>query len=118
MKIVETLIVITVLTILFSISLPAFSNFSAQLSLDTSAKALLSELRNLQSQAVSQHKTLSLNLSNLKLPSGIKFKKVSNISFASSGFTPPSGSGTLILQNHFGHLRKIVVSSAGRVRLE
>jgi prepilin-type N-terminal cleavage/methylation domain-containing protein len=115
---IEILITISVLALLLSISFPAFTSFSTQLSLNSSAKALASELRAVQSQAVLEHKTLSLSLGDLKLPPGISPIKTSKISFSSSGCPPPGGSGTLILQNMLGKTRKIIVSSAGRVRIE
>ncbi|KPJ66707.1 hypothetical protein AMJ44_08020 [candidate division WOR-1 bacterium DG_54_3] len=115
---IEILIVIGVLALIFSFSFPSLSLFSAQLSLAASAKALTSELRNVQSQAVLQHKTLSPDLSKLRFPPGIKLINLSSISFSASGFPPPGGSGTIILQNRLGQARKIIVSSAGRVRVE
>lgn len=117
-SLIELLVVISVLAIVATLSLPTFSRFSASLSLEASAKTLVSELRALQSQAMSQHQTFSLNLAKLNLPQNIKFIKTSNISFASSGFPPPGGSGSLIMQNQFGRQKKIIVSSTGRVRLE
>ena len=115
---IEILIVISLLALLISISIPTFSRFSAQLCLNTSARALASELRRVQNQAILQHKTLGLDSSKLSLPSGIKSKNECFVSFAASGFPPPGGSGTLILQNRLGQTRKIIVSSAGRVRIE
>jgi Tfp pilus assembly protein FimT len=99
-------------------ALPTYYNFSAQLSLNAAARALAAELRNLQSQAVLQHNNLSLDPAGLRFPSGIKPVKLSEIGFAASGFTPPGGSGTLVLANRFGQQKKVVVSSAGRVRIE
>lgn len=115
---IEILITISIFALLLSVSLPALTCFSAQLSLNASARALASELRALQSQAILRHKTLSLNLGGLKFPPGIDPIKTSNISFSSSGSPPPGGSGTLILQNKLGKTREIIVSSAGRVRIE
>ena len=115
---IEILIVISVLALIFSITLPTLSTFSAELSLEASTKAVASELRNLQSRAILQHKTLSLDLSKLKLPLGVKNINACNLSFSSSGFPPPGGSGTVILQNKFGRTRKVILSSAGRVRIE
>jgi type IV pilus assembly protein PilA len=115
---VEILVVIGVVAVLSLIALPAFSNFSAQLSLNAAARALAAELRNLQSQAILRHEALSLDQNRLSFPSGIKPVLLSNICFSASGFTPPGGSGTLILENRFGRQKRIIVSTAGRVRIE
>jgi prepilin-type N-terminal cleavage/methylation domain-containing protein len=117
-SLIEILVVVSILTLALSFAFPTFSRFSEQLSLNAAAKSLASEIRALQSQAILQSKTLNLDLVNIKLPPGINFSKISRISFASSGFPPPGGSGSLVLQNKFGRTRKIIVSSAGRVRLE
>jgi len=115
---IETLVVVAIIAALFAISIPTYSRFSAQLSLSTSAKAVASNLRAIQTQAVTQHKTLTLDLAKISLPSGISLLKTSSISFSSSGAPPPGGSGTLMLQNKFGQTKKIIISSAGRVRIE
>ena len=115
---IEILIVISVLALLLSISIPSTARFSARQTLSASTKTLASQLRATQSQAVLQHKTLSLDPTETTLASGIKFKKVKPITFSSSGLTPPGGSGTLILQNRFGQSKKIIVASSGRVRIE
>ena len=115
---VELLVVISILGLMFLISIPSFSRFSSQLALKASAKTLASDLRHLQSQAILKHQTLSFNLGNFKFPGGIKAVKSSNISFSPSGFTAFGGTGSLLLQNRFGQQKKVVVSWSGRVRIE
>ena len=115
---IELLVVIAVIGIMLAATLPGLASFTARLSLHASAKCLTSEIRSVQAQAISCHETTSLDLGRLSLPAGIKLIKASQIAFAASGFTPPGGSGTLILGNKFGQQKKVIVSSAGRVRLE
>lgn len=117
-SLIEIIVVVGILGLLFTFSLPISARFSNVLFLNASAKALASELRNTQSQSVLQHKTLSLNLNKLKLPPGIRLVNTRDIGFSPSGFPPPGKSGTLILQNSFGKTKKIIVSSAGRIRIE
>ena len=117
-SLIEIIVVMGVLGALFALSLPISSRFSSVLYLNASAKALASELRNVQSQSILQHKTLSLNLAKLNLPPGIRFANTRDISFSPSGFPPPGKSGTLVLQNSLGRTKKVIVSSAGRVRIE
>ncbi|MFC1568092.1 type IV pilin protein [Candidatus Margulisiibacteriota bacterium] len=118
LTLIEILVVLGIIGTLAIFALPTYYNFSAQLTLNAAARALAAELRGLQGQAVLQHKTLRLDLAGRRFPSGIKPVKLSEIGFSSSGFTPPGGSGTLILANRFGRQKKIIVSSAGRVRIE
>ena len=115
---VELITVIAILATLLVIFIPRVSVFTLNLYLDASAKAVAANLRNLQSQAITKHQTTSLSLESLALPSQIQIISASNISFASSGFPPPGGSGSILLETRFGKSKKIVVSSSGRVRIE
>ncbi len=115
---VEILIVLSILAVFSSFALSGFSGFSARLFLDSSAKSLASDLRALQSRAVLQHCTQNLALDDLNFPPGIHLASGKEIQFSPSGFPPPGGSGSLILQNRFGQTRRIIVSSVGRVRIE
>ncbi len=115
---VEILVVMGFLAILFSLSLPTFGAFRASLLLDASARSVASHLRHVQTQALLKHQSIKADLAQLKLPTAIKIKKASKLCFSSSGFPPPGGSGSIILENRFGRSKKIITSSAGRVRIE
>ena len=115
---VEILIVISILAVSLSISLPVFYSFSEALSLNASARTVASELRKLQSQAMLVHETQSLDLASLNLPARITPTAISAISFSHTGNPPPGGSGTIVLENRFGKTKSIIVSSLGRVRIE
>lgn len=115
---IETLIIISILGVLFAATLPLYSSFSAQLALNTAASTIASELRSVQSQAVTRHQTLSLPPDKIKLPAGIKFLSEKELSFSPSGYPPPGGSGTLIISNKLNKIKQIILSSAGRVRVE
>jgi prepilin-type N-terminal cleavage/methylation domain-containing protein len=117
-SLIEIIVVLGMLGVLFALSLPISSRFSSVLYLNASAKALASELRNVQNQSILQHKTLSLDLANLNLPPGIHLANNRDITFSPSGFPPPGKSGTLVLQNSLGRTKKVIVSSVGRVRIE
>jgi prepilin-type N-terminal cleavage/methylation domain-containing protein len=117
-SLIEIIVVVGILGMLFTLSLPMSKSFSSILYLNASAKGLASELRNVQSQSVLKHKTLSLSLDELRLPPGISFANTHDISFSPSGCPPPGKSGTLVLQNSFGRTKKVIVSSSGRVRIE
>ena len=115
---IELLVVIGIIAAFSLITLPTLSHYTAQVCLHAAARGLIAEIRGLQNQARLQHETVCLDLADLSLPAGIKLAKSSHIAFAASGFPPPGGSGTLILANRFGRQKKIIVSAAGRVRLE
>ncbi len=115
---VELIVIIGILGALFSLALPLSARFSSSLYLNASARELVSELRRLQSDSVLRHRTLGFAPAEFKLPPQIKFKQTCAIAFSASGFPLPGRSGTLILQDPSGRTRKVVVSSAGRVRLE
>jgi prepilin-type N-terminal cleavage/methylation domain-containing protein len=115
---IESIIVMSIVALLFTISLPRLSAFSKQLYLNNSAKLIASNIRQLQSQARLTHNTQTLDLAKSNLPKGINIIKASNIKFSASGSPPPGGSGSIILQNSLGQTKKIITSSAGRVRIE
>jgi prepilin-type N-terminal cleavage/methylation domain-containing protein len=114
----ELLVVIGLLTASFAIAAPALSRFCAQFLLKTSAQALASDLRLLQTRAVLRHKTLSLDPSEYPFPAKIKLAKGKIIAFSADGFPPPGGTGTIVIQNDLGNDKKIIVSNLGRVRIE
>lgn len=117
-SLVEITVVLVVLSVGLFLVFPAWQSFSAQISLQTSAQLLVSELHRLQSSAELEHKTVTLDPTKLNLSAGLTLSGKTDLSFSASGFPPPGGSGTLIVSNRFGQQKKIVVSSVGRIRLE
>ncbi len=115
---IEALIVLGTVAILLGIGLPGLGRFSALLSLNGAGKRLASDLRALQSRAILEHAAFSFDMNKIDLPPEIKVTKSASFSFSSSGLPPPGGSGTVVLEDRFGHQRKIVLSSAGRTRVE
>ncbi|PIS31504.1 hypothetical protein COT42_00985 [Candidatus Saganbacteria bacterium CG08_land_8_20_14_0_20_45_16] len=112
----ELLVTVACVGLLFSLSLPSLVSLAGQLTLNNQARVISSNLRVLQAEAETQHTRLTFALPSL--PNGVNLIKPANFSFAASGFPVPGGSGTLIIGNKFGQQRKIILSSAGRVRLE
>jgi prepilin-type N-terminal cleavage/methylation domain-containing protein len=103
-SLIELIVVMSILGSVLFISLPNLSRFSANLSLNGSATALVTELRQLQAKARLTHTTQRYG--------------TTNIAFSASGFPPPGGSGTIVLRNRFGRQKKIIVASSGRIRCE
>lgn len=99
---VELLVVIGICGLLLSISFPTLSFFRGIIYLDASAQTLASELRKAQGRALCENDTCEYE----------RFK------FSKTGFPLPGGSGTRILTDGRGHSRKVILSSAGRVRVE
>lgn len=112
---IEVLVVVAVVGILLGFSLQGVRSFSSQLALSVATNNLVCQIRKTQAEAMAQHKTAKVNF---VLPSEIKLVKASALGFSNSGFTCFGGSGSLIIKNKLGQLRKIIVSSAGRVRVE
>jgi prepilin-type N-terminal cleavage/methylation domain-containing protein len=115
-SLIELLMVCGVAAIAASLAITAFGSLSASQTLSATARTVVAELRHLQTRARAEHQTLNYLLD--RLPAGLTVSKPANFSFAASGLPTVGGSGTLILMNKFGRTKKIVVSSAGRIRLE
>ncbi len=98
---VELLVVISLVGFLFLFSVTTLSNFRQRLCLDASAVQLVSDLRRTQIEA------LAFNETRLFIFNGKQF------AFSRTGNPPPGGSGTVALGG-----RRVIVSSAGRVRVE
>lgn len=142
---IETIIVLSVIGILLLCSIPALSNFMGGLSLKAVAREMVSDLRFSQERALAlktevavevRGKSLygdpamyiirktslidkkSVNLKTVKLRREFDMRSNSLIRFSSTGSPPPGGSGTVVIEDLGGRVRKIVVSSAGRIRME
>jgi prepilin-type N-terminal cleavage/methylation domain-containing protein len=115
---IELIAVIAICGILTAVSLPLFSRFAASFLLTPSARGIASELRKTQTLALSRHQTLAWNISQSDLAPGIFPGNEKTFIFSASGFPPPGGSGTQYLNTATGGGKKIIVSSAGRVRIE
>ncbi len=112
----ELLVVIS-LIFLLAAAFPAFYGSKTQLLLGFESSLVASEIRKTQSMAVATGQATSWDSAACNLPGGLSFSANRVFSFSSSGFTPPGGSGTLILKAG-NSIRKIIVSSYGRVRVE
>lgn len=99
---VELLVVIGICGLLLSISFPTLSSLRGMVYLDASAQTMASELRKTQSRALCENDT----------------REYERFKFSKTGFPLPGGSGTQTLTDGRGHSRKVILSSAGRVRVE
>jgi len=115
---IELLIVIGLISFVFVAAAPKFAHYSSLLKLSASAKLIASDLRLTQSKALTQKETICYDPVKTSLPSGIKLTKTKPIYFSHSGNPSFGSSGTIILQNRLGQSRKIILSSAGRIRLD
>jgi Tfp pilus assembly protein FimT len=84
------------------LSFPTLANFREQVYLESASNQLVSDLRLAQAKAICFNETQACD----------RFK------FAKTGNPPPGGSGTALLSGRSGSVRKVIVSSAGRVRVE
>jgi prepilin-type N-terminal cleavage/methylation domain-containing protein len=99
---VELLVVLGIFSILLIMALPGLSRWRETVGLEFTARAAAIELRCAQSRALSCGEAVGCG----------RFR------FARSGNTLPGGSGTETLRDRYGRVRKIIVSQAGRVRLD
>lgn len=110
---IELLVVLSLCAILFSLALPPIRNIRAKLLLSACLQGSVSELRLTQSRAIAGNHEQNWSIANYPLANVLKKGALRTFSFSPSGFCPPGGSGTQLLEN-----KKIVVSSMGRVRVE
>ena len=114
---IELSLVIGLVGLLALTSLPALTAFRERIYLETTSQQLLSDLRQTQAQAICSGADSSYDVASLPLPGGLA-SNAKQFKFAASGATPPGGSGTVFIQGWTGRGRSVIVSSAGRVRLE
>ena len=142
---IEITVALSVIGILFFAALPPFANFLGALELNAVARGIVSDLRLAQSQAMTGRTTVKAAFfpkTILGAPAAYILKKFDvfkasektvkkvtlrpkddfvgevTIIFASSGYPPPGGSGTIKLKDSGARTKKIIVSSAGRIRVE
>ena len=115
---IELLMVIGICGLLFTLSFPTLVRFRSNIYLEASARGVASELRKVQSMAESRNENLNWDLSRFGLPPGVVARNIRQFKFSSSGFPLPGGTGTQVLETQSGCLKKIVLSSVGRVRVE
>ncbi|MBU1026485.1 MAG: prepilin-type N-terminal cleavage/methylation domain-containing protein [Candidatus Margulisbacteria bacterium] len=115
---IELLIVIGLISFIFAAAAPNFSRYSSLLNLNASAKLIASDLRLTQNKALTQKETLCYDPVKVKLPFGIKLTKTKPVYFSGSGNPAFGSSGTIIVENKLGRSKKIILSSAGRIRIE
>jgi prepilin-type N-terminal cleavage/methylation domain-containing protein len=101
---IELLIVIGICGLFLAISFPSLNRFKDTVYLESSARAAAMELRKVQSLAICRNENMGCT--------GSRF------AFARSGAAMPGGTGTEVLRARSGLTRKLVVSPAGRVRIE
>ncbi|MFH1361877.1 MAG: prepilin-type N-terminal cleavage/methylation domain-containing protein [bacterium] len=103
---IELIISISILAILTALTGPAIARFSSFTKLNTEAQASASQIRALQAKAIMTQETAELTI------------KGKTFAFAPSGNPLPGKTGSIIFEGKFGQKKKVIVSSAGRVRIE
>jgi type II secretory pathway pseudopilin PulG len=136
----ETMVVLGIVAMLFFAMVPGFFNALRVFELKAVARDIVSDLRLAQSRAISLKSTVTAEfnpkslfgdsafykigrqgkspIKRVNLPSKFNFVEVRVIKFSSSGFPPAGGSGTVLLEDIGGRVKKVIVSSTGRVRME
>jgi len=114
---IELSVVIGLVGLLTLVAFPSLMAFRERIYLETTSQQLLTDLRRTQAEALCAGTDRSYNSSSLSLPGGLASDE-KQFKFSGSGAPPPGGSGTVRLQGRTGRGRSVIVSSAGRVRLE
>jgi len=123
---VSLLVALAILGTLFAYTTLSTSGFLDGLRLKAAAKEATSSLRSAQARAVAQKRTVivsfvsdsySIDGKTYSLPGKIKVQKDKEFRFSSTGAPLVGYSGTVIFVSG-KHIRKIILSSAGRIRVE
>jgi prepilin-type N-terminal cleavage/methylation domain-containing protein len=117
-SLIELVVVISIVGILLTVAIPITNYFAQHFALDSSARLVASDLRKEQRLSSLEHTERSYDPTKAALPGGITLLAAKIIKFSASGFPSFGGVGTITLQNRFGEVKKVVVSSVGRVRIE
>ncbi len=111
--IVELLVVLSLIAIFLSLSLPPLRNIRTKMVLAGCLQGAVSELRLTQSRAITTNTEQKWSIRQFPPAGSFQKEEIKEFIFSPSGFCPPGGSGTQWLA-----AKKIIVSSMGRVRLE
>lgn len=135
---VEMIVVMAITAAAFISLSPSFSTAAKRLNLDIAAYRTAGALMTMRQKAVTSSSqteikaeknglqfkagdlasgTVSDRGSTL-LPEGIYFDAPVTFRFAASGFPVAGFSGTAVLRGPYGSLKKVIVSSFGRIRIE
>lgn len=117
-SLVELLVVIGVFSLLLSFSIPGLVRFRSGIYLDLSARGAASKIRRTQAFSISRSENLTCPVLPEALAPGIHASTIKQFKFSSSGFPLVGGSGTQILEDKDKNIRQVVLSSAGRTRIE
>jgi prepilin-type N-terminal cleavage/methylation domain-containing protein len=102
---VELSVVFGLIGLILLFTFSTLTNFRERVCLDAVAAQLATDLRKTQTEAICASETRSLTVE------GRQFI------FSRTGNPPPGGSGTVVVSGRRGS-RSVIVSSAGRVRIE
>lgn len=141
----EVLVSISIIGIIMLASFPVVVGFIAGLELGGSAGTIVSDLRYAQQKAITLVTTVRaefrprsllgdparyfikrydpakkayLVIKTVKLPLKYDFREGIILEFARTGFPTVGGSGTVVVEDVGGRIKRVIVSSAGRIRAE
>jgi len=131
----EIVIAVCVIGILLLVSVPVISNITSTMKLKSVAEGIVSDLRLAQDKAITAGGEIKVEFRKksifgdraeysvgpfrtIKLEGRYDFRYDETIRFSKTGFPPAGGSGTVILEDLAGRSKRIIVSSAGRIRVE
>jgi Tfp pilus assembly protein FimT len=139
------MIALSIIGILLIAAVPVLMNFVSTLELGTEGQRIVSDLRFAQEKAIALSSEVMIDfrsksllgdpgryyikrlnpvtgkfvdLKFVKLPKEFDIRQEVVIKFAKTGFPQVGGSGTVVIEDLGERAKRIVVSSAGRIRME
>ena len=123
---IEILVALSIIAIILAFAYSLFPGYLASIRLNAAAAQVSSDLRSSQNSAKIEGITYTIEFftdyylingeKETALPAGVTAEP-QIFKFASSGFPEPEYSGTLILHCR-DKIKKVIVSSVGRIRVE
>lgn len=102
---IELSVVFGLIGLALLFSLPTLANFKEHVYLEAVSTQLASDIRKTQIEAICLNEARTISINSRQFI------------FSKTGNPPPGGSGTVVISGRSGS-RSIIVSSAGRVRIE
>ncbi|MDD5593142.1 MAG: type II secretion system protein [Candidatus Margulisbacteria bacterium] len=114
---IELSVVTGIIGVIVLLAFPTLANFKERIFLETGATQLVSDLRTTQIKAICLNEERVYDASSVSFP-GLTLGGNRQFQFSRTGNPSPGGSGTAWLTGRTGAGRRVIVSSAGRVRSE
>jgi len=114
-SLIELIVIVAIISSLLAISIPTIERFFCGLKLNLAANDVSSQLYLAQKTAQSTKTTCGAKFDSVDKIITVSGKE---IKFSPSGSTAFAGNGTISISNKYNRIKKVIVSTAGRIRIE